>query len=129
MLTLPHLRKSIKLVTMNAIIGNNLKKLREANKFTQEQAASYVGINRTTYANYEAGERTAPLDILEKLSNLYGNDLDFMFEENQEVTNRMLACSFRVEVLSPSDLKEVAEFKEIVKNYLKMDILLAQCQK
>ena len=49
----------------NQIIGRNMKALREANSYTQEQVAAYLGINRSAYANYESGEREAPIDVLE----------------------------------------------------------------
>ena len=41
----------------NKIVGRNLKALREANCYTQEQVASYLGVQRSAYANYESGER------------------------------------------------------------------------
>ena len=55
----------------NQIIGRNMKALREANSYTQEQVAAYLGINRSAYANYETGEREAPIDVLEKACNLF----------------------------------------------------------
>ena len=41
---------------MNTITGRNLKALREANGYTQEKMAEYLGLGRSAYANYEAGE-------------------------------------------------------------------------
>jgi transcriptional regulator with XRE-family HTH domain len=110
---------------MNEIVGNNLKKLREANRFSQEQVASFLGINRSTYSNYESGDREAPLEVLEKASDLFGCELHLLFEENESVVDNMLVCAFRVDDLSASDMKEVASFKNIVKNYLKIKRLLA----
>ena len=40
---------------------DHLKELREANDLTQEQMSSYLGIGRSAYTNYEAGERETPL--------------------------------------------------------------------
>ena len=111
---------------MNTIIGNNLRILREANKFTQEQVASFLKINRSTYSNYETGNREAPFDILEKVSNLYGCDLHLLFEEDVDIVKEMLVCAFRVDNLSESDIAEIAHFKSIVKDYIKMDLLLSQ---
>lgn len=57
----------------NRIIGRrNLKSLREANSYTQEQVTSYLGINRSAYANYETEEREVSIDVLEKVCNLFG---------------------------------------------------------
>lgn len=109
---------------MNVIVGNNLKRIREFNNFSQEQTANFLGINRSTYSNYELGEREAPFEILEKVSHLFGCDLHTLFEENEEVFNEALVCTFRVDNLSDSDLEEIADFKDIVKSYLKISRLL-----
>ena len=39
------------------IVARNLKSLREANGFTQERLANYLGIGRSAYSNYELGDR------------------------------------------------------------------------
>jgi transcriptional regulator with XRE-family HTH domain len=64
---------------METTIGRNLKLLREANSFTQDQVASFLGINRSTYSNYESGDREAPLEVLEKASDLFGCELSILF--------------------------------------------------
>ena len=94
----------------NQIIGRNMKALREANSYTQEQVAAYLGINRSAYANYETGEREAPIDVLEKACNLFGCEMELLFDPDN---------------LSENDLREVSTFKEIVLNYMKMERLLA----
>lgn len=108
---------------MNTIIGKNLKQLRDFNRFSQDQVSEFLDIKRSTYSNYETGEREAPLDILEKVSHLYGCDLHILFEEDIESFQDMLVCTFRVDNLSNSDLNEIANFKDIVKSYLKINRL------
>jgi transcriptional regulator with XRE-family HTH domain len=111
---------------MNNIIGNNLKKLREANRFSQEQVASFLGIKRSTYSNYECGNREATVEVLEKASDLFGCELHLLFEENVDVVNNMLTCAFRVDNINEEDMAQIASFKNIVKMYLKLNQLLAQ---
>ncbi len=109
------------------VIGRNLKALREANDFTQEQMAGYLGIGRSAYSNYETGEREAPLDVLEKSAALLGCDLALLFEEDEEtMRNEMMVCAFRVDNLSDSDIRVIARFKEIVREYLKMSKMLGE---
>jgi transcriptional regulator with XRE-family HTH domain len=109
---------------MDLTVGRNLKKLREANRFSQEQVSSFLNITRSAYANYEAGVREAPLSVLEKAASLFGCALSVIFEENDTALDNMLICAFRVDGLSREDMQEVASFKNIVINYLKMNRLL-----
>lgn len=110
---------------MNNTIGRNLKLLRESNDLTQEQIASYLGIGRSAYANYEAGEREAPLEVLERSAALLGCELDVLFEEDAEaVKSQMLVCAFRTDGLTDEDMQEVARFKNVVLEYMKMTKLL-----
>lgn len=107
---------------MDRNIGNNLKKMRNVSSFTQDEVASYFGIKRSTYANYENGEREIPLAVLEKAANLFGCELYTFFEE--DVSDDMaLATAFRIDGVNVDDLKEIARFKDIVKSYIKMDQL------
>ncbi len=110
----------------NEIIGRNLKTLREANNYTQEQVAAFFGIQRSAYANYESGMRDMPIKILENASSLFGCDLELFFDEDENAVKNMLVCAFRADNLCADDLKEVAAFKDIVMSYMKMDKILAQ---
>ena len=60
---------------MSNTIATNLKKLREAARYTQDEVAQALGITRSAYSNYESGEREAPYDVLEKVSDLFGCDM------------------------------------------------------
>ena len=108
------------------IITSNIKRLREASGFTQESVANYLGVKRSAYANYEAGERVLPLILMERLADLYGCDRYDFYSEDVDVVSNMLATAFRVDMLSREDMVQIAAFKRIVNNSLKMDKLLAQ---
>lgn len=107
------------------VVGRNLKALREANGYTQEQVANFLGIGRSAYANYEAGERETPMEVMERASELFGCELALLFDEDEQAVKNMLVCAFRADNLSVNDMKEVAAFKNIVLNYLKMERLMA----
>ena len=111
-------------MTEREAVSRNLKCLREANGFTQDKLAEYLGMGRSAYSNYESGDREAPLGMLEKLADLYGCDLFSLYEENADVRQMMLATAFRVDNLAAEDMEQFAAFKRVVKNYMKMDILL-----
>ena len=107
------------------VVGRNLKALREANGYTQEQVANFLGIGRSAYANYEAGERETPMEVMERASELFGCELALLFDEDEQAVKNMLVCAFRADNLSVKDMKEVAAFKNIVLNYMKMERLMA----
>ena len=66
-------------------IARNIKLLREASNYTQENVASFLGIGRSAYSNYELGDRELPLACMEKLADLYGCDAYLFYEENKNV--------------------------------------------
>lgn len=108
------------------IIASNIKRLRDASGFTQDNVANYLKVNRSAYANYETGARELPLHLMEKLADLYGCEMYNLFSEDVNVVSTMLATAFRVDTLSREDMEQIAAFKRIVNNSLKMDKLLAK---
>lgn len=108
------------------IIAKNIKLMREVSDFTQENVASFLGITRSAYSNYELGTRELPLEHMENLADLYGCDAYILYEENTNVVKNMLTTAFRVDNLSADDMAQVAAFKRMVKNSLMMDNLLSK---
>ena len=98
-----------------AIISKNIKRMREACRFTQEQVSQFLGIGRSAYSNYETGDRELPLEVMEKLADLYGCDLFLLYEEDADIVKNMLTTAFRVDNLSADDMKQIADFKAVVK--------------
>lgn len=110
--------------TVDQIIGENLKKIRIASDYTQEQVAKFIGIERSAYSNYEGGTRAVPYDILENIANLFGCEPAVLFNDDTQTDNEILATAFRISDVEEEDLKEIANFKNIVKSYLKMERIL-----
>ena len=98
--------------TINQIIGENLRKIRELSGFTQEQIAKSIGIERSAYSNYEGGTREVPYDILERISNMFGCEPFILFEDNIQADNEIMATAFRISDLEDNDLKEKKQKKE-----------------
>lgn len=108
------------------IVAKNIKLLRKASNYTQENVAFFLGIGRSAYSNYESGDRELPLSCMEKLADLYGCDAYMLYEENESAIEDMLATAFRVDNLSPADMEQIAAFKRVVKNSLMMDKMLSK---
>ena len=111
---------------MSNTIATNLKKLREAARYTQDEVAQALGITRSAYSNYESGEREAAYDVLEKVSDLFGCDMYVLFEDNENADAMILASAFRLDGLTDEDAEEIVRFKDIVKSYLKMEAFEAK---
>lgn len=101
-------------------IGAALKAYREKNQLSQEAVASYLDIKRELLSYYENDVREAPVELLEKLADLYGAELSDFFEEDLNTLNTNVALAFRADAIEKQDLKALAQFRKIVKNYLKM---------
>lgn len=102
----------------NEIIGKNIKSYREKSNLTQSQVADYLGISRELISLFETGQREINLKKLESLADFFGVELLDLIEEDRELVFTDLA--FRSDEITNDDLKQISEFKKIIRNYLKM---------
>lgn len=56
----------------------NIRNLRTDNGYTQKQVAAYLGVSQNTYSQYEIGVLNYPVDVLNKLADLYGVSIDYL---------------------------------------------------
>ncbi|WP_445454969.1 helix-turn-helix domain-containing protein [Flavobacterium sp. HNIBRBA15423] len=108
---------------MEATTGLVIKGLRERYGYTQEKLASFLDIKREMVSFYENNEREVSLEILEKLSDLFGVELDIFFSETAEDAMAEVVFAFRKDSVTENDMKKLAEFGKIVKNYIKINRL------
>ncbi len=111
---------------MDKIVSRNLKRLREAARYTQDDVANALGITRSSYSNYEAGEREMPYDVMEKVSDFFGCEMTLLFEDDINADAQILASAFRLDGMTAQDAVEIMRFKDIVKSYLKMEAIEAR---
>lgn len=55
-----------------------LRDLREDHDLTQDQLVAMLGLNKTTYTNYEQGKREIPLALVIRLAELYNVSIDYI---------------------------------------------------
>lgn len=67
-------------------LGDRLTELREANKFTKAEMAQKLGVNKSTITRYETNEIKPNLDMLIKMSEIFGVTLDWIagLENNEK---------------------------------------------
>ena len=104
-----------------ATVGMNIQAFREKMGLTQEDLATYLGLNnRETISYYENEERAVPIEHLDKLANLFGIESYDLLEGDLESLQAEIAFAFRADEIKSEDLVHIAFCRKIVKNYLKM---------
>lgn len=105
---------------LGEIIGKNIKEYRNQFGYTQDHLAKYLGIDRSMVSHYERGEREISIIHLEKLADLFCIDVDVLTENNEKVRKAELAFAFRKDGIDEQDIKSIADFQKVVKNYIKI---------
>lgn len=76
---------------MNSLLGDRIRVLRMTRGLTQEQVAEKIGMSRQRYARMENGVTSISLDILSKVSELFGvtiHDITRVLDEAPSVAYR-----------------------------------------
>lgn len=70
-----------KISKVDPVIGRRLKQYRVACGLTQDQVASILNINRTTYTKYETGVSEPSHELLGRIVSLFGTDFNSVLGE------------------------------------------------
>lgn len=88
-----------------AMTAQALRELRTVKKLSQKEVAAHLGIPATTYNTYESGRTEPPIEILVRLSHLYGMPIDMIVQRNR---------TYR----TGDDVgRQMAEFKELLAQF------------
>ena len=66
-----------------AMTAQVLHELRKSKKLSQKEVAGELNIPATTYNTYESGRTEPPIEILVRLSHLYGVPVDFIVQRDR----------------------------------------------
>ncbi len=105
---------------LQTILSQNLQAYRTRLGLTQDQVASFLDVDRSLIAHYEKGSREVSYPHLKKLSHLFNVEVEDLLEENTALREANFAFAFRTEGLDTADLKSIAEFQRVVRNYIEM---------
>ena len=98
---------------MNTILANRIRLERESKSLSQEQLAEKLGLakeSRQTISAWESGKRKPSLDLLEKLSDLFECDLDYL-TGRYEYKTRGHTDIYEKTGLSEKAIKSLSEIK------------------
>ncbi len=65
--------------------GQAIRRQRELLRLSQEELAARAGIDRTYISGVERGVRNPTLDVMQRISNALGSDLDVIFATAREI--------------------------------------------
>ena len=103
-------------------IGKNIKSMREESNLSQAKIAEYLSVDEDMVIKIENGEIDIDLDIIQKLSNLYGCRLDqVLFSRNPK--ERIIDIS-DLDELSLEEMISLAAVNKIALNQFDMDEFL-----
>lgn len=113
---------------LDKIIGKNLQVLRQKQGFVHDHIAEYLEITPKELSDFEKGNRPIPTALMSSLANLYGVDKYDLYKENLGSESTIPDFNFRGDSIPISDLKQIASFKKIIRNYLEMSAHLKRHQ-
>jgi transcriptional regulator with XRE-family HTH domain len=109
------------------LIGQKLKKAREATGFTQSQVATYLGVHRENISYFETGARPIDTITLSKLADLYGYLLSYFLAAGESDDNQtVISAAFRKHDLTADDLATIAWAKKFARNLGSVKRLLGE---
>ena len=104
-------------------MGNiRLKELRKESKITQEQLASYLGVDQSMITKLENGTRSLNTTLIEKICNLFGCSYDYLIGEDDMYIP--LNFAFRANGIQTEDLESIAVVNKIVMNIRYMNEMM-----
>ena len=65
------------------LVAQMIQELRKAKKMTQKEVADAIGVKLPTYSTYETGRSEPPVEILVRLSFLFGVSLDVLAQKER----------------------------------------------
>jgi len=97
------------------VIGENAKRARESNGFSQANVADFLNVDQSLISKFEKGDRNLQSDMLERLANLYGYRISD-FEHEGGIPERRMKAAYRSSGISADDMKAIHDIKRIAMN-------------
>lgn len=105
----------------NHKIGEKISILRGESGISQKLLAEYLSVDQSYISKIEKGERQINLELLSKLSDLFGCTLESFNEDKTD--HPQLAIAFRADSIEVDDLQTISVLQKIALNLKFMDAL------
>ncbi|WP_294304302.1 helix-turn-helix transcriptional regulator [uncultured Chryseobacterium sp.] len=111
-------------------VGTNLKKLRSKTKYSQQDIADMLNVDRLTYVNWENETTEIKSGYIPKLADIFGVKIQDLFDNNQSVqinnfenTDNSTVLGHQSIVINISDAETAKllgeQIQELIKNLKK----------
>lgn len=100
---------------INQNVGRRLKQYRIACGLTQEQVASVLNINRTTYTKYETGVSEPSHDLLKKIVSVFGTDFNSILGEKDTFERNVFDMNMPMYNLTKDEQWLVSNYRVLTK--------------
>jgi len=116
----------VKMLIMNRIIGNKLKKLRQSKNMSQEQAADFLHISQSAYARIERGESNSwaiHVNAICKVFEitpvvLFENEIELVSHQNQPSNEKFIISQLSDKIIEQYEAR-IKELKKVIKDLKK----------
>lgn len=102
---------------LQAIIGQNLRKIRTEQKLTIEQVAERVGISTTFYSNLESGNKMMSVETLRKMTDTLCVSADALLYK-ADADNRIRSIHMLLRDQSPENVAFIEKLVRLCVNDL-----------
>ncbi len=103
-------------------IGTKIHDLRCNVGLKQNQLAAYLSVDQSYVSKIEKNERDISIDKLEKISDLFGCDVNYFIEDKE--TFKPMGFKLRANGIENEDLQSIAAIQKIAKNLVFMNNLI-----
>jgi transcriptional regulator with XRE-family HTH domain len=107
-------------------VGTNLKKLRSKTKYSQQDIADMLNVDRLTYINWENETTEVKSGYIRKLADIFGVKIQDLFDGDQSVqinnfenTDNSTALGQQSIVINISDAETAKLFGEQIQELIK----------
>ena len=99
---------------MKKTVGKNIEKLRREMGLTRVNIADFLNIDQSMISNIEKGKMSLSIDMIEKLSCLFGITIDDM--ENKRIEKAPYSIALRTNEITCDDMKAIYAINKIAMN-------------
>lgn len=108
------------------LVAKRFSELRNRSGFTQKQVAAFLGVDQSYISKCEKNERQFTLDILEKISNLFGCPMDYFTNEESEF--KPMPFALRAKSIGVEDFEVISNINKLALNMRYMKSIIQEAK-